>query len=145
MTRITSKLIRSTHYAVLSAAFLLQAHIAFASDAIGDAQAQARALLDPPVERHVTGVEISASTQANDQSAAHPDAQALARALLSGQSNAAGAAQAAIVRHSKAPGTGSSSEQGRRAYANPEEAARRMILGNRAPAVASTTITVSER
>jgi hypothetical protein len=142
MTHITSKLIRSSHYAALSAAFLLQAHSAFANDAIGDAQAQARALLDPPV---LTGAKIRVSTQPNDQSAAHPDAQALARALLLGRSNESGASQAAIVRHAKAPGTGSSSEQGRRAYANPEEAARRMILGSRAPAVSSTTITVSGR
>jgi hypothetical protein len=144
MTYISSKLVRSSHYIVLSAGFLLQAHSAFANEPIGDAQARARALLDPPVVRHVIGVETSASTQANDR-AAHPDAQALARALLLGQSKESGAAQTAIVRDSKAPGAPSHSTQDRRAYFDPQEAARLMILGSGTPVVAATKITVSER
>ena len=48
------KLARSS--AAFSAAFLLQAHSAFANEPF-DAQNQARALLHPPVARHVVSVE----------------------------------------------------------------------------------------
>jgi hypothetical protein len=85
MTHITSKLIRSSHLVVLSAGVLLQAYSALAREPIGDAQAQARTLLNPPVASHVTGVEVSASTQTSDYIAPRADAQEFARALLSPQ------------------------------------------------------------
>jgi hypothetical protein len=61
-----------------------------------------------------------------------------------GQSKESGAAQTAIVGDSKALGAPSHSTQDRRAYSDPQEAARRMILGIGTPVVAATNITVSE-
>jgi len=129
---------------LLSSGLLLATQSVIAAEP-SDAQAQARALLNPPVASHVISAETRTSTQANDRSATRPDAQAMARALLLGQSNESGAAQTAIVRDSKAEGAPSHSTQDRRAYSDPQEAARRMILGIGAPVVAATKFTVSER
>jgi hypothetical protein len=145
MINISKKLIRSSHYLVFSAGVLLQAHSAFASDPIGDAQNQARALLDPPAASHVISVETGTSVQVNNRVAPHADAQELARALLLGQSNESGAAKRGIVRDSKAPGTRPSSAQTQLAYSDPQEAAHRMILGIGERTVASTHLAVSER
>jgi hypothetical protein len=145
MTHISTLLSRSSHYAVLSAGLLLQAHSAFANDAIGDAQSQARAFLDPPVVHHAIHVETSSSTQTNDRNTAHPDAQAMARALLSGESIVSGAAQRAIVRDPKSQEPSWHASQEHRVYSDPQEAARRMILGIGVPAVATTQLIVRQR
>src|SRR6202045_2240485 len=70
---------------ILTAGLLLQAHSVFASDSIGDAQAQARALLDPPVVSRVMSADAFPATQANGHVASRPDPQEQARALLLGK------------------------------------------------------------
>ena len=126
---------------VLSTGLLLQAHSVLAGDAMGDAQAQARALLDRPVPHHVTNTDGTSTQTSREQThadrGAYRDPQALARALLLGQSNEGGAARTAVV--------GNSKESGRWPHADPQEAARRMILGSEAPVVAAPTIVISER
>ena len=111
---------------ILTAGLLLQAHSVFASDSIGDAQAQARALLDPPVVSRVMSVDGFTATQANGHVASCPDPQEQARALLLGKPEEGSVAQSAQ----------SISAQDRRAYTDPQESARRMILGPGAPAIA---------
>jgi hypothetical protein len=113
---------------ILTAGLLLQAHSAFAGDSIGDAQAQARALLDPPVVSRVTSVGSFTATQANDHVANRADPQEQARALLMGKSE-----EGSVARD----GAQSISAQDRRAYTDPQESARRMILGPSAPAIKS--------
>jgi hypothetical protein len=146
MTYIASKLIRSSNVVVLSAGFLLQAYSALAGEPIGDAQAQARALLDPPVASHLTSVEAGTSMQTGDHVAPRVDARELARALLAGNSIDGNATHSSIVRNYAGEGTQSSSAQGRRVYsADAQEAARRMILGIGEPVLTSTHLAVSQR
>jgi hypothetical protein len=121
---------------VVTAGLLLQAHSAFASDSIGDAQAQARALLDPPVVSRVLGVDGFTATQANGHVASRPEPQEQARALLLGKPEEGSVAQSAIALNSTRDGAQSISAQDRRAYTDPQESARRMILGPGAPAIA---------
>jgi hypothetical protein len=122
---------------ILTAGLLLQAHSVFAGDSIGDAQAQARALLDRPVVSRVMSVDGVAATQANGRAASRPDPQEQARALLLGKPKAGSVAQSAIALNSMRDGAQSISAQDRRAYTDPQEAARRMILGPGVPAIAS--------
>lgn len=61
MAHMSTKLARSPRYGVSLAGLLLQVNSVFASDSIGDAQAQASALLDPPVAHHVIRVEPGGS------------------------------------------------------------------------------------
>jgi hypothetical protein len=124
---------------ILTAGLLLQAHSAFASDSTGDAQAQARALLDPPVSR-VMSVDGFTATQANGHVAYRPDPQEQARALLLGKPEEGSVAQSAIARD----GAQSISAQDRRAYTDPQELARRMILGPGAPTLAASAIYESQ-
>jgi hypothetical protein len=114
---------------MLTAGLLLQVHSAFANDSIGDAQAQARAVLDPPVVSRVMSVDGFIATQANGHAASRPDPQEQARALLLGKPEEGSVAQSAIALNSTRVGAQSVSALDRRAYTDPQEAARRMILG----------------
>jgi hypothetical protein len=129
---------------ILSAGLLLQAHSALASDPNSDAQSQARALLDPPVVHHVIAGEFSSGTSTNDQSSVVADAQELARALLSGKSISDGAVALSSARNAVEARVQSASGQDHRSYRDPQEAARRMILGLAAPDVAHSVASASE-
>src|ERR1700719_3134767 len=119
---------------ILAAGLLLQTHSVFASDSIGDAQAQARDLLDPPVVSRVISVT---ATQASNHVASRSDPQEQARALLLGKPEKGSVAQSAIALKSTRDGVRSISAQDRRAHTDPQELARRMILGPGAPAIAA--------
>jgi hypothetical protein len=140
MTTLTRTKTLNRRLFILSAGLLLQAHNVFASDSIGDAQAQARAFLDPAVVHHATNVEALATTQANNRVERRADAQELARALLLGKSTADSAAQSPAARSFAGKGTPSDSAQNRHAYSDPQEVARRMILGNGARPVVAHSI-----
>ena len=99
---------------ILTAGLLLQAHSAFASDSIGDAQAQARALLDPVVSR-VMSVDGFTATKANGHGASRPDPQEQARALLLGKPEEGSVAQSAIGLKSTRDGAQSITAHDRRA------------------------------
>jgi hypothetical protein len=119
---------------ILAAGLLLQTHSVFAGDSMGDAQAQARALLDPPVVSRVMSVTAA---QASDHAASRSDPQEHARALLLGKPEKGSVAQSAIALKSTRDGAQSISAQNRRAHTDPQESARRMILGPGAPAIAA--------
>jgi hypothetical protein len=121
MFKNITKLTRSLHYGVFLAASLLPAHSAFANDSFEDAHDQARALLDPPVVRHViaTGTSLHLSSRV----ASYADAQESARALLLGHSKEGGAANSL------------GSQLG---YSDPQANARRMILGSVKAPIVST-------
>jgi hypothetical protein len=129
---------------ILTAGLILQAHSAFASDSTGDAQAQARALLDPPVVSRVMSVGGFTATQADGHVAYRPDPQEQARALLLGKPEEGSVAQSAIAPNSTRDGAQSISAQDRRAYTDPQESARRMILGPGAPTLAASAIDESQ-
>jgi hypothetical protein len=122
---------------ILTAGLLLQAHSAFASDSTGDAQAQARALLDPPVVSRVMSVDGFTAAPANGRVASRPDPQEQARALLLGKAEEGSVGRSAIAIDSKRDAAKSISAQDRRAHTDPQESARRMILGPGVPAIAS--------
>ncbi len=135
MTTLTRTKTLNRQLLILSAGLLLQAHSVFAGDSVGDAQAQARAFLDPAVVHHATTVGTLATTGANDRAAPRAGAQELARAFLD-RSTAGNAAQTSSIRSSAGKGAPSGSAQNRRDDSDPQEAARRMILGSGArPAV----------
>ena len=62
MTTLTRTKTLNRQLLILSAGLLLQAHSVFAGDSVGDAQAQARAFLDPAVVHHATTVGTLATT-----------------------------------------------------------------------------------
>jgi hypothetical protein len=129
---------------ILAAGLLLQAHSVLASDSIGDAQAQARALLDPPVVSRVMSVDAFTAAQANGHVASRSDPQEQARALLLGKPEEGSVARSAIALNSTRDGAQSISAQDPRAYTDPQESARRMILGPGAPALAASAIGESQ-
>jgi hypothetical protein len=119
---------------ILSAGLLLQAHSAFAGDSIGDAQAQARGLLEAPTVNHVASIDGFAATQANGRVAPRPDSQEQARDILLGKPERGSVSRSAIALDATRDGARSISAQDRRAYIDPQESARRVILGYGAPA-----------
>jgi hypothetical protein len=111
---------------ILTAGLFLQAHSVFASDSMGDAQAQARALLDRPVVSRVMSVDDFTATQANGHVVSRSDPQEQARALLLGRPEGGSVAQSGAQSISTGDG---------RAYTDPQESARRMILSSSKPNV----------
>jgi hypothetical protein len=122
---------------ILTAGLLLQAHTAFANDSAGNAQAQARAFLDPPVVSRAMSIDGFTATQADGHVASRPDPQGQARAFLLGKPEERSVVQSAIAPNSTRDGAQSISAQDRRAHTDPQESARRMILGPGAPGIAS--------
>jgi hypothetical protein len=128
---------------ILSAGLLLQAHSAFASDPSNEAQAQA--FLNPPVVHHVIAAQGTASSPANDRALVYPDAQETARAFLAGKSVTDGAARRATAHSTGEDRPLADSDQEHRVFSDPQEAARRMILGlGAAPAVAHSDAATRE-
>jgi hypothetical protein len=134
MTSLIRNKILDRRLFILSAGLLLQAHGAFAGDSIGDAQDQARALLEAPIVNHVLSVGGFTAAQANGRVASRPDAQEQAREVLSGKPEEGSVARSAIALDATKDGARSTSAQDRRAYIDPQESARRVILGSGAPA-----------
>lgn len=145
MIHSPSKRIRPSHFIVLSAGILLQAYSALASEPLGDAQAQARALLNPPVGSRVRSVEVGTSTRTSDHVAPRADAQEFAHALLSGDEVGGNAKHSSIVRNSAGESTQSKSAQGPRVYFDAQQAARRMILGIGEPVLPPTHLAVAAK
>jgi hypothetical protein len=130
---------------ILSAGLLLQAHSVFAGDSIGDAQAQARGLLEAPSVNHAVSVDSFTATQANGRVAPRPDAQEQARDSLLGKPEEGGVAQSAIALDATQDGARSISAQDRRAYIDPQELARRVILGSGEPASSTSHTPVAKK
>ena len=130
MTNLTSKLIRSSRYIVLSAGFLLQAHSLFAAEP-GDTHDQVRAFLNPSVVNNVKSVDSVA--------AGHSDAGERVRAFILGNANVGGAELPAVAT------AATSVHGGNRDYTDIQETVQRMILALGTPVIASTNLIVSER
>jgi hypothetical protein len=129
---------------ILASGLMLLTHGAFAGDPSGDAQAQARELLDRPVVHYVIAVDAAAAgTPGNARATAFPDAQESARSLLLGKSLAVGAAPTANVPYLTPEGAPSASAQVHRSNSDPQDAARRMILGLRETPVVAHSVTAA--
>lgn len=131
MISLTAKLVRSSHYVMLSAGLLLQAHSVFAADP-GDLQTQIQAVLNPPVASS-SNLKSPARVAAT-YSDAGEQVRAFILARRVGSADAAAGATAAISSREEKPG-----------YSDLQEATRRMILGQTAPALATVTRTVAKR
>jgi hypothetical protein len=108
---------------LLTAVAVLNAGSAFAADFAGDAQAQARALLSGPSANSADTAYPSLPLAGAPASTPEPQEQA--RGLLAGK-----AVFWSETRKSAGNGTAPASPQDEgRAYAGPQETARRMILG----------------
>jgi hypothetical protein len=129
MTTLNRKNTLNPQLFILSAVLLLQAHSAFAGDPSNDAQAQARAFLDPPVVHRVIAAQGNASSPANDRTLVYQDAQESVRAFLSGKSITDGAARPATAHSTEKERPVAASDQNHRVSSDPQEAVRRMILG----------------
>ena len=88
MTNLTSKLIRSSRYIVLSAGFLFQAHSLFAAEPV-DTHVQVRAFLNPPIVSNVKSVDSVV--------AGYSDAGEQVRAFILGNANVGGAERPAVA------------------------------------------------
>jgi hypothetical protein len=130
MANLTSKLIRSSRYIVLSAGFLLQAHNLVAAEP-DDTYVQVRAFLNPPV--------VSISKSVNSVATGYSDAGERVRAFILGNANVGGAELPAVAT------AATSMHGGDRDYTDVQETVRRMILSPGTPVIASTNLTVSER
>jgi hypothetical protein len=129
MTTLHPKRTFNPQLFILSAGLLLQAHSALASDPSNDAQAQARAFLDPPVVHHVIAAQSTASSPTLDRTLVYPDPQGSARAFLSGQSITDDAARPTTAHSAVEDRPQATSYQDRRVSSDRQEAVRRMLRG----------------
>jgi hypothetical protein len=130
---------------VFSAGLLLRAHSAFANDSSNDAEAQAKAFLDPPVVHHVIAVQGIANSLGDDRTLGYQDAQESVRAFLSGKSITDSAERPATARSTQEERPAAGSGRNYRASSDAQEAMRRTILGlGAAPPVASSNAAARE-
>jgi len=118
---------------LISAVFLLQAHNALAAESVGDAQMQARDLLSGTVGGRARTVDESPPADGRQTSSLEPQEQA--RQLILGKPN---------VNATPDPSTRGtpvlSTRGDHRTYPDPQESARRMILGNGAGGTAAPAL-----
>jgi hypothetical protein len=121
---------------LISAAFLLHGNAVLAAEAAGDAQSQARDLLSGTVGGRARVVDASPATGADAVRTPGVDAQEQARQLILGRPNFRPIEErvAALGAQTKA-----ASAQGDH-RADPQESARRMILGPGARGTASPAL-----
>ena len=126
-SRISMKVL-SRRLILISAAILINANTVLAADRVGDAQMQARDLLSGTVGGKTEIIDKSLAISAEQKS--YPDPQTQARQLILGKSSFGGAVSREFAVQPKtnvavpvaARRTGS-------AHTDPQELARRMILG----------------
>jgi hypothetical protein len=113
--------------ALLSAGLLVQSNILFAAEIAADAQMQARALLTGPVDGRPGIVDESPSPPSDAPQAPVVDAQEQARRLILGTPKIHGTRDETAA----APTTQKARTESPRGdvYGDPQESARRMILG----------------
>jgi hypothetical protein len=126
-TRISMKVL-SRRLILISAAILINANTVLAADRVGDAQMQARDLLSGTVGGKTKIIDKSLAISADQKS--YPDPQTQARQLILGKPSFDGAVSRELAVRSKTnvPLPMSARRNGS-AHTDPQELARRMILG----------------
>jgi hypothetical protein len=117
---------------LIFAVFLLHANNGLAADWVGDAQVQARDLLSGTVNGQAKTYDASPAIPAGGHQTPNLDPQEQARQLILGKPNFGGTAGLKVATDSKTKVTPAAVVRGkRRAGADPQKLAQRMILGNR--------------
>jgi hypothetical protein len=126
-SRISMKVL-SRRLILISAAILINANTVLAADRVGDAQMQARDLLSGTVGGKTKIIDKSLAISADQKS--YPDPQTQARQLILGKPSFDGAVSRELAVRSKTnvPLPMSARRNGS-AHTDPQELARRMILG----------------
>jgi len=126
-SRISMKVL-SRRLILISAAILINANTVLAADRVGDAQMQARDLLSGTVGGKTKIIDKSLAISADQKS--YPDPQTQARQLILGKPSFDGAVsrEFAVQPETNVPVTVSARRDGS-AHTDPQELARRMILG----------------
>ena len=126
-SRISMKIL-SRRLILISAAILINANTALAANRVGDAQMQARDLLSGTVGGKTEIIDKSLAISAEQKS--YPDPQTQARQLILGKPSFDGAVSRELAVQSKTnvPLPMSARRNGS-AHTDPQELARRMILG----------------
>jgi len=126
-SRISMKVL-SRRLILISAAILINANTVLAADRVGDAQMQARDLLSGTVGGKTKIIDKSLAISADQKS--YPDPQTQARQLILGKPSFDGAVSRELAVQSKTnvPLPMSARRNGS-AHTDPQELARRMILG----------------
>jgi hypothetical protein len=114
---------------LISATVLLSRNPAFAADRVGDAQMQAGDLLAGTVNGRPKTIDKSLATAADRLQPSYPDAHAQARQLILGKPGFGSAVGRQTTVESKTIVSMSAGRNGA-AQADPQEQARRMILGS---------------
>jgi hypothetical protein len=122
---ISFKPSKALGFVLASAGILLHAHSALAADALGDAQMQARDLLSRTIGGRSKTVQVAAAISADDAHAFNVEPQEQARQLIVGKPSGdrvAGRVTGSDLEMTSVRGV-------RRAEADPQDTARRMLLG----------------
>jgi hypothetical protein len=128
-SRISMKIL-SRRLILISAAILINANTVLAANRVGDAQMQARDLLAGTVGGRSKIVDKSLANSADPHQQSYPDPQTQARQLILGKSSFDGAVIRKFAVQSKTNvGVLVSARRIGSAHTDPQELARRMILG----------------
>jgi hypothetical protein len=128
MNSCISTKVLSRRLILISAAILINANTVLAADRVGDAQMQARDLLSGTVGGKTKIIDKSLASSADQKS--YPDPQTQARQLILRKPSFDGAKSAEFARQSKTNvPLPMSARQNGFAHTDPQELARRMILG----------------
>ena|ERR1700692_503425 len=114
--------------ALLSAGLVLQSNTLFAAEIAADAQMQARDLLTGTVDGRPRIVDESPAIASDGNHASVVDAQEQARRLILGNPSVGGTADKTVAFASTTEKARTESQRGH-VYSDPQESARRMILG----------------
>jgi hypothetical protein len=127
-SRISMKFL-SRRLILISAAILVNANTVLAADRVGDAQMQARDLLSGTVGGNPKIIDRSLATSADTYQKSYPDPQTQARWLILGNSSFDGAVSQEFAVQAKTNAPVPVSARRGSAHTDPQELARRMILG----------------
>lgn len=114
---------KSMGLVLASAGILLHGHSALPADALGDAQTQARDLLSGNIGGRSRAAQVAAAVSADDTQAFKVEPQEQARQLILGKPSGDRIVDRVIGSHLEM----TSVRRVRRAEADPQEAARRMV------------------
>jgi hypothetical protein len=140
-SRIPMKIL-SRRLILVSAAILLNTNAVLAADRVGDVQMQAKDLLSGTVGGKTKIIDRSLAISADSHQQSYPDPQTQARQLILGKSSFDGAVSRELAIQAKTNAPVPVSARRSSAHTDPQELARRMILGTRGSGRASASVCV---
>jgi hypothetical protein len=142
MNTLTSTKTLAHRWVLISAGILLYGNGVLAAQPVGDAQQQARDLLLGTVNGQARTIDKFPVVAADRLQRSNPDPQEQARQMISGMPNRGSVAVGAAASTPAA-----STRSNHRTYSDPQEMARRLLLGQAASEIASSerTAAITER